>query len=227
MSRHRKRLAAPGTWNIKRKNSMFITEPFPGNRSSLGLALSVLLKDIMDFANTNREIKVIINSSNIRIDGKVRKDPKFPVGIFDTVELAGLNQYFRVTLNSKGKISLVKINKEEIDVKPCKITGKTETKGKTQLNLFDGRNILVGKGEYKVGDTLLLSLPNQAINKHLRLDKKSMIFLIGGKHIGEMGAVEDIVKNKIIYKDKDGELIETSKQYAFVIGEDKPVITIT
>ena len=50
--------------------------------------------------------------------------------------------------------------------------------------------------------------------------------MTGGKHIGETGHVEDISGNKIIYKNPNGELVETSKKYAFVIGDSKPLITI-
>ena len=111
-------------------------------------------------------------------------------------------------------------------MKPFKIIGKTITKRKLQLNFFDGSNILVDKDSYKVGDTLLLSLPEKKIAKHLKLDKKSTIFLTGGKHIGETGNVEDIIENRIIYKNTDGNLIETSKKYAFVIGDNKSSIKI-
>ena len=128
--------------------------------------------------------------------------------------------------DKQGKISMVKIKKEEASLKPCKIIGKTIVNGKLQLNLFDGKNILASSGAYKVGDTLLLSLPDKKITKHLKLDKKSAIFLTGGKHIGETGNVEDVVENRIIYKNHEGELVETSKKYAFVVGDSKPLITI-
>ena len=98
--------------------------------------------------------------------------------------------------------------------------------GKLQLNLYDGKNILAGSSSYKVGDTLIISLPEQKIVKHLKLDKKSTIFLIGGKHIGETGNIEDIVQDKIIYKDSNGNLVETSKKYAFVVGDAKPLVTL-
>ena len=131
-----------------------------------------------------------------------------------------------MVLNRKGYLSLVKISKEESFLKPSKIIGKTMVSGKLQLNLYDGKNLLVDKGEYNTGDTLMISLPDQKIKSHLKLDKKSTIFLIGGKHIGEVGKVEDIIENKIIYQDNAGNLVETLKAYAFVIGDQKPLITL-
>ena len=224
---HMARLAAPKTWDIQRRGMQFISKSRPGSHSLMhGMPLNVLLKEILKYANTSREVKKILNTSYIKIDGKIRKDFRFPVGIFDTIEFTNTNEYFRVILDKKGKLILIKINKNETGIKPCKIVGKTMVKGKQQLNLYDGKNIFVNNGAYKVGDTLLVSLPDQKISKHLKLDKKSAVFLIGGKHTGEIGNVEDIAGNKIIYKDHSGNLVETFKKYAFVVGDDKPLITL-
>ena len=196
---HLKRLDAPKTWNTKKKGVAFITKPVPGSHSlEEGLSLNTLLKEVFGYSNTTREVKKIINTNEIKIDGKVRKEFRFSVGIFDVIEFVNINENFRVILNRKGKLTLIKIKEEETSLKPCKIIGKTAVKGNLQLNLYDGKNIFVEKDSYKVGDTVLISLPEQKINKHLKLDKNSTIFLMGGKHIGEIGNVEDIVENKII-----------------------------
>ena len=220
---HLMRLAAPKTWHVNRKKFKFIAKPSPGAHSlETCMPLSVMLIEVFDYAHTKKEVRKILNANEVKIDGKFRKDFSFGVGIFDTMEFVSINEYFRVILNKKGKIDLIKISKEESLVKPCKIIGKSMVKGKLQLNLFDGKNIIVDKGPYKVGDSLVLSLPEQKIVNHLKLEKKSSIFLTGGKHIGETGNVEDIIENKIIYKDENGSLIETSKDYAFVIRKNEP-----
>ncbi|MBI3026806.1 30S ribosomal protein S4e [Candidatus Woesearchaeota archaeon] len=224
---HLKRLAAPKTWNVKRKGIKFIIKPLPGPHSlNTGMPLDTFLKEIFCYANTTREAKKILNAGEVKIDGKTRKDFRHPVGIFDIFEFTGTKEFFRVMLNRKGKLNLIKIGKEESALKPCKIINKIMTNGKLQLNLFDGRNVLVDKNSYKVGDTILLSLPEQKISKHLKLDKKSTVFLTGGRHIGEIGTIENVFGDKVIYKDEQGNLIETSKKYAFVVGEDKPSIAL-
>lgn len=224
---HLKRLAAPKSWQIRRKEVKFITKPVPGPHGlDAGMPVSVLLKDVLDYASTTREVKKVLNTGEVKIDGKPRKDFRFQVGIFDTIEFVNVKDYFRIILNNKGKLGLVKIKKDEVLLKPCKIIGKTMVMGKLQLNLYDGKNIFADDRTYKTGDTILLSLHDQKISKHLKLDKKSTIFLTGGKHIGEIGSVEDIVENKIIYKNQKGDLIETSKKYAFVVGDNKPLITL-
>lgn len=224
---HLKRLAAPKIWHIRRKGIKFTTKPVPGQHGlQNGIPLSILLKEVLKYATTTKEAKKMLHLNETKIDGTVRKNFRLPVGIFDAIEFANTNECFRIILNRKGKIGIVRIEKEEASIKPCKIIGKTMVRGKLQLNLYDGKNIFVDENSYKVGDTVVLSLPEQKIRRHLKLDKKLTIFLTGGEHIGEIGNVEDIIGNKIIYKDQKGNLVETSKKYAFVIGDSKPLIRL-
>lgn len=224
---HTKRISAPRTWDTDRKTAKFVTKQSPGPHSKeLSYPLDVLLKEIIGYAETTKESKKLLNLNEVKIDGKRRRDFRFPVGIFDTIQFSDTGKNFRVMINSKGKLGLAEIGKEEAAIKPCKIIGKTMIGGKIQLNLYDGKNILSNDNAYKVGDTVILDMPQQKISKHIRLDKKAFIFLTGGKHTGETGTVEDISGDKIIYKDSNNNLIETSKKYAFVIGDSKPLITL-
>ncbi|MBS3096335.1 30S ribosomal protein S4e [Candidatus Woesearchaeota archaeon] len=224
---HLKRLAAPKSWQVSRKEIKFITKPSAGPHNlSSSIPISTLLKEILNYASTTKEVKKIMNNNEIKVDGKVRRDFRFPIGIFDTIGFKSINENFRVVLNTKGKLDMIKIGEDESLLKPCKIVGKKMVRGKLQLNLYDGRNLNEGSNSYQSGDTVLLSLPEQKIIKHFKLKKKSAIFLTGGKHIGEVGNVEDVIENRIIYRTNKGNLIETSKKYAFVVGDDKPSITL-
>jgi len=224
---HMMRVAAPKTMQIQRKTHKFITRSSPGPHPiKASIPLNTLMKEMLSLSTTTRETKKILHTNEMLIDGIRRVDVRFPVGLFDTIDFKGINEQYRVLLNTKGKLELVKIKQEETGTKPCKIINKTMVKGKVQLNLYDGKNVTVDKDSYKVGDSLLLSLPDQKISKHLKLDKKASILLVGGKHTGETGVVEDIIKNKIIYKDHHGNLVETSKEYAFVVGDAKPLVTL-
>ena len=136
------------------------------------------------------------------------------------------NKYFRVVLD-KGKLNLIPIDKKEAGFKPCKIIGKNIVKGKVQLNLYDGKNSLIEKDNCKVGDTLIIGLPKQEIKEHIKLEKGCFIYLVGGKHKGDVGKIEGIISNKITYKGKSGEMIETLKKYVFVVGKDQAVISLT
>jgi small subunit ribosomal protein S4e len=228
MSKHLKRYFAPKTWKIKKKGIKYVTKSSPGtHKMSLALPLNVVLRDVLDYATTNKEVKFIVSNKNITVDGIRRKDHKFPVGLFDVLSLDDTGEHFRVLLDKKGKLILIKIEKGESNVKLCKIVGKTAVKGKIQLNLYDGKNILVEKKDFKVGDVILLGFGKKfEIKDHIKLDKNALIYLTGGKHIGQIGKVQDMANNKIIYKTKEGDVVETLKKYAFPVGKDKPLIKL-
>ncbi|MEA2036390.1 MAG: 30S ribosomal protein S4e [Nanoarchaeota archaeon] len=225
MKSHLKRPAIPKSWPVKRRNIVFITRPFPGPHAiSMSIPLKLIIRDMLGSAKNSKEVKKILYDNEILVDGVRRKEVKFPVGIMDIVDINKEKQ-FRVVLD-KGKIGLMPIDKKEAGFKLCKITGKAKVKKKAQLNLYDGKNILVEKDDYKTGDTIVISLPKHEIKEHIKLDKGCYIYLIGGKHSGDVGKIEDIISNKITYKRESGEIVETLKKYVFVIGKDKPIISL-
>ena len=226
MKKHLKRLTIPKSWTIKKKERVYITKPAPGPHPlNMGLPLGLVIRDILGIAKNSKEVKKILHDTEVLVDGIRRKELKFPVGIMDVIEFKKSNESFRVVLKN-GKLKLISIDKKEVEIKPCRIIGKNKIKGKTQLNLYDGKNILIEKDEYKVGDTVVISLPKQEIKEHIKLEKGCSIFLFGGKHKGDIGNIEDIISNKVTYKGKDKEIIETLKKYVFVVGKDKPSISL-
>ena len=86
-------------------------------------------------------------------------------------------------------------SKKEAQTKVCRINGKNTIKGgKTQLNLHDGRNILVDDAtEYSTGDSLVLSLPSQEIKEHIRFAEGTKCYLTGGAHVGEFAEVSEYI----------------------------------
>lgn len=229
MSKHLKRYFAPKTWKIKRKGITFITKPSPGtHKIGMSMPLNVILRDVLGYANNNREVKFILEKRNISVDGIQRKDYRFPVGLFDVLSLNDINGYFRMVLDKRGNLALIKIKKDDGTLKLCKITGKSIVKGKTQLNLYDGNNIFVQDKGYKIGDAILMVMgKKREIKEKVSFDRGVLIYLTGGKHIGQIGKVEDIRGNRILYKIGEGNIVETLKVYAFPIGKDKPLITLT
>jgi len=228
MTNHLKRYFAPKTWKIKRKCMKYITKPSPGtHKIGMSMPINVILRDILEYASTNKEVKFILSNKNILVDGKRRKDYRFPVGLFDVLSLSDIDEHFRVILNKKGKLAVIKIGKEESKTKLCKITGKKAVRKKIQLSMNDGKNTLVDKSEVKVGDSVLIALGDKiTIKDSIKLDKNTSIYLTGGKHIGHTGKVQDIEGKRIIYKTEKGDVFETLKKYALAIGKDKPVISI-
>src|SRR3989344_6517977 len=192
----------PKTWHIPRKDTTFVVRPYPGAHSMLySMPLSLVMKELLKCAQTTKEIRYILEKKQVLVDGHRRHDYKVPVGLLDVISLPETNSYYRIVLNSTGKLAAVPIEKEEANMKLCRVMGKTLTlKGKLQVNLSGGRNLFVAKGEYHVGDTLAITLHQQEIKQHLKLEKGSLVYLTGGSHIGETVTVETIEGNKIIIK---------------------------
>jgi len=221
---HLKRLNVAKSWAIKKKGIKFVLRPNPGPHSlKKGVPIALIFRGQLGYASTLKEVKYILLNKNVLIDGIRRKDHKFPVGIFDVIEIKETKEFFRVIFDGK-KIGLLRIDKKEANLKPCKIVGKKKIGKKVQLNLYDGKNILVDKDTYKVGDTIVIEFP-KSVKGHLKLEKGNLIYLIGGKHIGLSGSIESISRDKIKCKSGEG-VFETLKRYAFVVGTDKPVVSI-
>ena len=144
-----------------------------------------------------------------------------------------MNEHYRVIFNSKGRLDVVPVDKKETAIKPCKVIGKSIVSGgKFQINFIDGRNILVDKDIYKIGDTIVLDLASKAIKKHITLFSGVYIQIVEGKYRGESGKVVEILHHNsaqpdhVVFKTKDGREISTLKSYAYVIGEQEPLITL-
>ena len=228
VKQHLKRIAMPNTWQIKRKGIMFITRPRPGSHKMAdGLSLNALLKYVLGITATTKEVKAVAYAKDVLVDGVPRKDHRYMTGLFDVVTFPKTKKHFRVILNEYAKIDAIEIDEKDAELKPCKLMKKTLIRGnKIQLNLSDGRNMIIGKNDYNVGDTLLISLPKQEIKDHFPLGEKSCIFLIGGKNAGAVGIVSAIEDRNIRMITSDKTEIETLKKYAFVVGKGKPAVKV-
>ncbi len=226
MSGHLKRLAAPKTWKILRQGGAFITKPQPGpHAQSLALPLGNILRDKLGFANTAAEVKKLLHNKEILVDGIRRHDLHFGVGLFDVIALKNANKNYRIILDKKGRLDIREIPASEAAIKLCKVTGKTMlTKGKIQYHLHDGKNIISTKTA-RVGDTLVLTLPALEVKEVLPLQSGMAVFLVRGKHSADVGQLKAITAKEATYM-LGPEEIGTARDYIFVIGEKKPVITL-
>ncbi|MCB9362447.1 30S ribosomal protein S4e [Candidatus Woesearchaeota archaeon] len=220
---HLKRIAAPKAWNILRKSAAFVTRSKPGKHTLAdSLPVSVVLRDMISIADTVKEVKYLLTNKQVLVNGKVVRDHRMPVGLLDIIELPSSKECFRLVLNRKGKLAALSTKEKDV---VSKIVNKTLIRGgKIQLQLNDGCNVLLDKDQYKTGDSIVVD--KKKIKEHFALAPKAYIFLTGGKHIGDAGVVEEILGSKILYKNKDKEVIETEKSYAFVIGNEKPSISV-
>lgn len=224
--KHMKTLTVPVSWPVKRKTTKFTIRPNPSKSFDISLPLAIVFKNMLKYSKTTKEVKTILMDKEILLDNTRVKDPKTLMGLMDTLSIPVADEYYRLLIKTSKKLYIHKISKEEASIKICKVVGKTLLKkSNLQLNLFDGRNMLVKKDEYKLGDSLLISLPNQEIKKVLKLEKGAYVYMIKGGHVGEHGVVEDLNSNTIKIKTST-DSFSTSPDSVFVIGKTKPEIKL-
>jgi len=226
MKNHLKLIAAPKTWFVRRKTKVFTLRPNPGAHSlEYGMPLGLLLRDELKLASTMGEARKIANSKDVLIDGVARADHRFIVGLFDVLSVPKLKKQYRMLLDKKGRLRLAEIDAKESSVKLAKVVGKTALKGgKIQFNLHDGRNI-VSDAKAQVGDTFLVNLPDVKVAKILPAKKGAKVFLIKGKHAGDVGTLKEIKGVEATYT-LDGADIDTAKAYIFVVGDKETEINL-
>lgn len=231
--KHLKRFKAPKHWPIHPKENKWTIKPNAGPHAIEGsLPLLLIVRDILGVADNAREAKRIINNGEILVDGRIRKDFKYPVGFMDVIEIPKSEKVYRVLQDEKGRLILHPIAKENVEFKLCKIVDKTTIRGgKTQLNLHDGRNCLV-EAEYKVGDVVILKVPDQEVSDTIKFENGTIGLITGGKHIGEIGRIKEInitkssMPNTVEMETEDKKTFLTLKDYVFVMGKKEPAITL-
>lgn len=224
--KHMKTLTVPVSWPVKRKTTKFTIRPNPGKSFEISVPIAIIFKNMLKYAKTTKEVKKILQDKEILVDNKRVKDYKTLIGFMDTLSIPVAKEQYRVLIKKSKKLYLVPISEKEVGVKVCKVIGKSILKkGKIQVNLFDGRNIIVKENNFKISDSILISLPNQKVEKILSFEKGAYVFMISGGHVGEHGLIEEINKNAVKIK-TENDSFETTKDSIFVMGKTKPEIKL-
>ncbi len=231
MSKHINRLDAPTTWPVAKKTTKWIAKPSPGaHKVDSSIPMAVVLRDMLGYCDTSTEARMIIGARMIKVDGKVVTNAKRGVGLMDVISIPKTGEHFRMMLDTNGKLRLVKITEDKAKWKLARIENKTTVKkGKTQLNLHDGRNIvLANPGHYKTGDTIKIDFEHQKIIETYPFAEGNLAYLIGGQHVGELATVQNYVvtrnprANTIRFKEN----FSTVKDNVFIVGINQPEVVL-
>ena len=237
--RHLKRFVVSKHIPIDKKTFTYAVKPSPGpHASDECIPIAILLRDMFKFARNMSEVKRILFERNVEVDGRVKTNRKYPLGFMDVISFPKIKQSYRMVLEEKKGLRTVPISGEETSVKLCQIKNKVTIKsGLTQLNLHDGRNIVLTKEQaatstYSTHDTLKISLPEQQIIEKYELKTGNYGFVTSGRWMGKHGTIEEISthgthKTKTVtLRLPDGEELVTLFRYIFVVGTTAPTVTI-
>ncbi len=232
MSGHIKRLTIPKSWKVPKKEVKWAVKASPGKHSKeASMPLAMVIRDMLGYADSMREARRIIGSRKVLVDGRVEIDYKAPVGFMDVLSIPDMGEHYRMLFDAKGRLTLTQIDAERAKWKLVRINNKTYVRGgRVQLNMHDGRNILVDRDKdvYRTGDVLKISLPEQKILRHIPMKEGSKAIITGGTHGGSLGTIKsyEVIRgpepNMVTFE----EGFSTIKDYVFVVGTDTPEVKI-
>jgi len=231
-SKIEKRLVTSKARKINRKEKTFTIKSKPGpHKRKDSVPLGFVLRDLLGIVENMKEAKFILNNSEVKVDGRIVKDARFPVGLFDIISIEKIKKEFRMLFDRKGRLFPEEIKGKEKLVKLSKVVGKKTVKGKKiQIETNDGRNFVLEKTKLKIGDSVKISVPDQKILEEIELKQGALVYVCGGTHIGMIAKVREITpgtmkRPKLVTLKPEGEdEIQTIESNVFAVGEGKPVL---
>jgi len=232
--KHLKRVAAPKSWMLSKLGGVFAPKPRSGPhkwRESLPLVL--VLRNKLKYALTYEEVNKILRRRLIKIDGKTRRDAKFPAGFMDVVNIEKTNEHLRVLLDAKSRYIVHRITQEEARYKLCRVNKLwTGSQKIPHLQTHDNRTIRFPDPLIKLHDTVQVDIATGKITDFIKFELGNLCMVTNGGNAGRVGVVTrrdrhpgsfDIVH----IKDGHGNMFATRLDYVFIIGRgNKPHVSL-
>lgn len=197
--------------------------------------MALLLRDRLKYALTMREVLQIVKDRQglIKVDGKTRKDPNFPLGFMDVINIEKTGDRFRLLLDVKGRFAVHRIEQNESSSKLLKVKRKGMGHNKVPyIVTHDGRTIRYPHPDVKVNDTVRFDFENNELKEHHKFTHGNVVMITGGHNIGRVGLITHTDKHpgsfEIVHvRDERGETFATRITNVFVIGTGKkPAISL-
>jgi small subunit ribosomal protein S4e len=143
---------------LNKLGGVYATRPSTGpHKRRECIPLTVLLRNRLRYAFSRQEsIKIVRDKEGlIKIDGKIRRDPRFPLGIMDVVTIEKTGEYFRILYDVKGRFQAHKIDAKEASFKLCGVKRKAMGKNKVPYVVtHDGRTLRYPHPDIKKQDSV-------------------------------------------------------------------------
>ncbi len=227
-----KRLSAPGSWNIARKEARFVTKPSPGTHSvEKSYSLAVVLRDLLGMVATQKEATKVLTLREVLVDGVPRHDPGFPVGLFDVVSIPKEGKSFRLVPSPDGLVPRDVVS-TEAGIKLCRVRSKVKVAGgHIQYGFHDGRSMLDDKLGASCGDTVVMRVPAQTVVESVKLAKGSTGLVVSGERAGQVGRIISVKKGtssreKMVALSLPSGETELPERLIFAVGTDKPALEV-
>ena len=229
-----KRQCAPSFWKIRRKQGQFVVHARPGpHPKATCYPLGILIRDVLAVGQSMDEVKRMLNAGKVSVDGVVRRNIGWPVGLMDIIELIPLSQAFRLVPKNRNLLVPVLLSKQtERRLKLLRVTLRKTIKGKeTQYGFHDGKTLIANE-QYSVGDSCLIDLSNKEVKSHMKLEKGSIVLVTRGENAGAIGKIEEIreglfslpKRTVVSFGDRS---VELPVQMVMLVGHEEPIIQVS
>ncbi|MCW1297246.1 MAG: hypothetical protein QW061_01075 [Candidatus Rehaiarchaeum fermentans] len=192
-SKSLKRSEASKLLRAPRKLFKYISKPLPGpHRKSESITLLSFLRDVLRIAENAREVKYLLNTHVVKVNGKIMKEPKANIGFSDIVEIN--KDIYLVWLDSFGKFIAKKI---DFPLKFEKIVRIDKYKGGFNVyRMHDGFNLVdkLNSINAKVNDTLVINKADKKIQKIIPFSVGKKVIVFRGKKLGIQGELISVGK---------------------------------
>jgi len=225
-----KRVAAPKQWYLGKLRGVYATKPSAGpHKTKDCIPLNVLLQLRLKYALSRDEARKIVKNKEglIKVDGKVRRDHRFPLGNADVVTIEKTNEHFRILYDIKGRFQPHKIDAKEAQFKLCKVISKSIGKNKVpHIVTHDGRTIRFPHPDIQINDSVKYSFASGEITGVIKFQAGASVMLTGGNNIGRIGILQSIDKHPgsftiVNIKDASGHVFSTRLSNIMIIGDGK------
>jgi len=224
--KHLKRIAAPKHWMLDKLGGAYTVRPTAGpHKLRECLPLVLLLRNRLKYALTRREVMYIALQRLVKVDGKVRTDPRYPTGFMDVVTLEKTGEHFRILYDEKGRFVVHRITPEEAKFKLCRVTKLSMARGGVPyLVTNDSRTIRYPDPKINVNDTIKLDLATGKIKDFVHFEIGNLCMTTGGRNTGRIGVIMHREKHagsfEIVHvKDSVGHTFSTRLSNIFVLGK--------
>jgi len=166
----------------------------------------------------------------IKVDGKIRRDPRFPLGHMDVVNIDKTNENFRMLVDTKGRFVPHKIDTKEAGFKLCKVIRKRIGKDKVpHIVTHDGRTIRYPHPDVQINDCVKFNFADASISGIIKFQNNAIVMITGGNNIGRIGHLQSMEKHQGSYdiahiRDASGNAFATRLTNVMVIGDSKEAV---
>lgn len=244
---HQKRLASPIAYPMARRGNEKFTFHGDGGARTIktGIPLGLIIRDSLKLVKNLKELKSVLNKRLVLVDGKPRTSPKFMVGPNDVLSIPSINAYYRlIPWVGRRKIKILAIDEKDSHWKLSIIKNKRSIKGgNTQLNLDDGRNILLRTDKidgnspltdpstFNTKGTLKIGFKNQEVLDYFPFQLNSPVLIVKGTNTGLSGKLQYIEKRigknrSIAIVESGDDRIITAMENIIIVGKEKSEIPL-